>query len=278
MAPTTSLTRTQVIADARSRLHEPTDGRYFDDDPEMYLWYNMTIDEIARKVGYERETLSFLGNDGTYFVSALGTDPRFYTIPDNYMMIDPDYGIKINGIRQLGSSNREIDLFQQKGVTEALNSTIYIDDYFTESYSGLVAYYITEYVLKEDIDAGRKGWLISFQPSPGATDTISIRFLTLPAYPTVGGDSTNLMRQFAEALVLGVTKRGKEKQFNDALISQASLLDTRNEFDKMIDEMKEYVYNLSHPDKIYKVKTARQAYGMYKSATTRRQIYGQSRY
>lgn len=267
------MNRGQVVADARSRLHEPVDGRYFDDNPEMYTWYNQAVDEIQRKVGFEKETISFSADDATYYVAALGTEPRYYQFPSNYMTIDMDLGISIDGIRRLGTSNRQIDMYQQKGVSEADSDTLYTDDYFQESYTGAIMHYVVEGILKDEIDSGRKGWLCYFQPNPETTSTIKIRFITLPARATSDADAINIMRQFEEALVIGLVKRGKEKQYNDGLIPYQSLLDSRQEFDKVVEEMKEFMADLV-PDKSYKIHTARQAFGMYKSARFRRTVYG----
>lgn len=275
MAVPNILTRAQIITAARAELHEPKDGRYYKDDPEMYLWLNLALDEVSANVEFEKKPLSFLGNDATYYLSALGTKPRYYKMPSDFMMLDPEFGIKFDGIRRLGTSDQEVDAFQEKGLSQAADgSTIYIDDYFTETYNGVIIHYAVNMVIN-DADYG-DGVVFWFAPNPSDATAISLRYIPLPAWYTGGTDKAKLMRQFNELLIFGLIKRAIRKKYNDGLVTFKSVELYENLYDRMERKAIEFLKTKKTPDKIRKIKSAKQVYNMYNSARSGRGNIGTS--
>ncbi|RLC88414.1 MAG: hypothetical protein DRJ03_02725 [Chloroflexi bacterium] len=259
-------TRSQIISQARSLLREPVDGRFYVDDPEMYDWLDGALKEILRKVNWIKKNLTFLGNDATYYLSALGTTPKYYKFPADFMMLDPNFGVNINGIRQRGTSDKEVDLFQQKalaGTNDDADRTVTIDDYFSESYNGDINHYVLNRYI-DDATYGN-GYVMWFLNSPEASDTITLRYIPFPEQLATAGATSHIPQQFQELQSLGLAKRAVMKKFLVGRVTQAYVAELKNEYKEQMSEFEKYLRSAA-PDKRPTIKTARQVFGMYNSS------------
>ena len=218
-------TRAQLIALIRAELHEPVDGRYYKDDPEMFGWLEDTIKEIATELKIVRKYISFKADDLNYY---LGTRNglRYYRLIDGFMCIDPNYGIKVNGIRRIPTSDAEIETMQQKALSKNLlenpnsNATITVDDYFSEQYSDLIMHYGVNMIVDSiGFADGRVFWLT---PNPLESDNIEYGAITVPE--ALSGDTSvpKLLEQFEELLQIGTVKRAIQKKINDGLVPESA--------------------------------------------------------
>jgi len=94
-----ALSLSEIISDARSRMREPTDGRFFL-NTEITAWINRVIEELASRLGYEKKIVSFLGNT---HIAALDTDPRYFEMPTDFMAVDFMQGVAFDNIRRIGA-------------------------------------------------------------------------------------------------------------------------------------------------------------------------------
>lgn len=271
-----NLSRDEIITIARAELHEPRDGRYYKNDPEMFGWLHLAQDEVAQRLEYAKKPLSFLGNDATYYLSALGTAPRYYKLPADFMMIDLNFGINFNGIRRMGFSDRELDAFQPKaiaalGTNPATSSVLQVDDYFTLNFNGVLAHYAVNFVI--DDPAYGTGYVMWFVPNPVDTTQINLRYIPLPDQFASASDAPVIMRQFQELLVFGLIKRAIRKKKVDGLVAMNDVQMYDDLFEKMLGEAQDFMKRKT-PDKLYRIKTARQIDGAYNSAKLRRRNFG----
>jgi len=259
-----SLTITEIIADSRSQLYEPTSGRRYT-DAELIRWANFTLDEVQGSLGFQKKTASVLGSTN---IAALGTTPRFYELPADFISLDKNEGVKINGLRRLPTTGAEVDLFQQKAIVGALdNTTITIDDYFTESFTGLIFHYAISYVSSTEVAAGRSGNLIWFTPNPEDADTIEYTYIMLPTQYTAGGATTSLLiRHTSEVLILGTVWRAMRKAYYGNAATLEKVAYAESVYRNAIADAKKYYDDFKKAtDQQPRIKTARQVYGMYNS-------------
>ena len=263
-----SLDLTTILEEAASRLWDPFKRRYTSAD--MIRWLNYTLDDCSWKTGFEKKKESVLGST---YIAALGTTPRYFELPDDFIGLDKNSGILINGLRRLPTSTGEVDLFQQKGIAENdLNSddTLYIDDYFSESYTGLILHYAIDFVYKDEIDAtpARSGKLIWFTPDLVDTDTIVYQYYILPdQYASGSSNQANLVRHTSEVLILGIIYRAMQKAFFGGAVNKERFDVAKGLYDEKMAEVAAYYADANkETDKMPKVKTGRQTFGMYNSA------------
>ena len=268
------LTRSQIIKDALSTFDDP-DMRYYT-QAELDEWLNDTILEISNKCGYEKDTVTVLGS--TYVV-ALGTSPRFFELPSDTMHIDDDNGVLVNGIRRLGTTNREVDMLSQKAIgyirntLSNINTVITMDDYFDESLYPEINHYSVDYLVRSVTDktgaliysmaTGGTGRLMWFAPDIADTDEINYTIVKLPDLTTTGTTTTSVMRQHDEAVKLGLKVRMAPKGVSKQLC-------TIQQWDIYIAQSKAAIADIQKdlsnttPDKMQRIKGPRQM-GLYNS-------------
>ncbi len=259
------MTQAEIYADVRARLHSPVADRPFK-DTELAQWLQQAIDEITVDVGFEKKWTTILGSA---YVVALGTAPKYYSLPDDYFMVDPMDGIYKNGIPQFPMSAAEMNLFMEKAAAAAsTGTTITVEDYLTDTMSGTINQYSIDFMEPDEITATRSGYLLWFAASPAATDSLRVRYVALPAYFSGAATTSNIMRPFGELLVLGTLKRALQKKVFLGQGSHADIDLAQREYDKMTMKAKNYIEMQSGRRQI-KIRNSRIVDGRYNSARYR---------
>lgn len=261
-----SLDLTTIITESASRLWDPLKQRYKEAD--IIRWLNYTLDDCAGKLGFEKKKATVLGST---YVAALGTTPRYFELPSDFLGLDRNAGIRINGLRRLAATDAEVDLYQQKEIASSdldSDDTIYIDDYFSESYTGLILHYALDFVYKDEIDASRSGKLMWFTPDVVDTDSIVYQYYVLPdQYASGSSNQANLVRHTSEVLVLGIIYRAMQKAFYGGAVNKDRLDVAKGIYDEKMAEVAAYYADANKvPDKQYRIKTGKQAFNLYNSS------------
>jgi len=263
-----SLDLTTIITEASDRLWDKFNRRYT--VPAIIRWLNYTLDDCTWKTGFEKKKATAVGTD---YIVALGTTPRYFELPSDFVGLDKNSGILVNGLRRLPTSAGEVDLFQQKGIAKNdldSDDTLYIDDYFSESYTGLILHYAIDFVYKDEIDAtpARSGKLIWFTPDLADTDAVTYQYYVLAdQYATGSSNQANLARHTSEVLILGIIYRAMQKAFFGGAVNRDRFDVAKALYDEKMGEVAAYYADANkETDKMPKIKTARQVYGMYNSA------------
>lgn len=279
------LTRDQVINLARAELHEPVDGRYYKNDPEMYLWLRLTLDEIAERTMWEKKFLSFAGNSATYYLQTInGT--KYYKMPDDFMMLDPDAGVNFEGVRRIGTTNRQVDSYQESVLggqltspTSGTTAQFTASDYFRDNFNGIIAHYAVDMVINGS--TGYSTVMMWFTPNPEDDTTINLRYIPQPADISASGATTiKLMPQFNEAMVAGLVLRAARKKLHDREVSAAYIKECEARSEKIITRIDKFLKVKRTPDRTHTIKSARQALDAYNSTGKARRgyVYGSSDY
>lgn len=260
-----SVVLANILADSASRLWDVLKDRYA--EPDLIRWLNYTLDECQDLLHFEKKYATVLGST---YVAALGTTPRYFELPTDFIGLDRNWGVEVNGLRRLPTTDRNIGLYQEKGIAsvgEDSTSTLVIDDYFSESYTGIIFHCAIDFVIKNEITATRSGKLLWFTPDLVDADSIKYQYYPLPdLYATGSANAANLIRTTSEVLVLGVVYRGLQKASNGGAISLEKLMDAENRYYKFIDRATDsYNDSKKSGDDMPKIKTAAQVYGMYNS-------------
>jgi len=272
-----SLNITEIRTQAGYLLSDPLARRYTND--EKLVWANNTLDEIGVQAGFEKKTFKFVGRG--YIETRNGA--RIYDLPADLIMIDKDEGVHINGLRYLPSTPAELDLFQEKataGTTdeETNNADLEISttDYFDASYTGLVQHYFVDYSDENSRSTGRSGKIIWFQPNPADSADGEVRYYFLSTqYTNSGSNTANIIRSLSEVLVRGVVFRASYKGFIGGYMNENQYIAAKREYMEKKAEVIQFYDDLSKvPDYQPRAKTARQAYGMYRTSRAAKGTYG----
>lgn len=262
-----------VRANVRARLREPTNNRFFT-NVELDMWINDAMREIAHELKFEKRILSFLGST---YDNNLGTTPRYFKLPNDFLSVDAEDGIMFDGIRRLPTSGREVDQMQEKAVGSLpvnVNLTLTVDDYFTLSFSGAIMHYATQSTIRKvinesgvtkydaDLTGTNNGYLAWFVPNPLDTTVIRLSYNALPTALSADTDYAYIMSTFDELLVYGGCERGAEKLVAAGRHSLELPSYYRQKFEMRLAKAR---ISMRPPEKRNKCMTARQAYGMYSS-------------
>jgi hypothetical protein len=262
-------------------MREPTDGRFFL-NTEITAWINRVIEELASKLGYEKKIISFLGNT---HIAALGTDPRYFEMPTDFMTVDFMQGVAFDNIRRLGAEQSEIDQYQEAAVaagdeptTGSTTTTISPADYYSAGFTGAQMHYSLDRVIVEQktngvadytVDQATKlGKLMWFVPNPIDTTVIRLMYHSMPAYLSADTDKTNFTVQFQELLVYGACIRMAQKKVTAGQLDMGIVNMYKGFFDEKLAEAMKYQHN-AIPDKLRRIKTAREVFGSYHSSSRR---------
>jgi len=226
---------------------------------------NYALDEISFPIPYEKQYVEFYGSDFSFERDGV----RYYSMPSDMMMLDQNYGIKINGLRRLPTSDREVDLFQAQSVAlvpSNMTTTIGLDDYFTLNFSGLILHYCFDWVDQDDVAAGGSGKVMWFPGGVIDTDVIGYQYIKNATHLSGDSDVTQLLPLMEEVLVCGGVKRASIAEHSSGMI-------TTEVYDRRADEYKvakaaaeRAFHKMKTPDKQQTVKSPRQV-GHYNSRT-----------
>lgn len=265
------LTLTYILTEASSRLWDPLKQRYTEAD--IIRWLNYTLDDVQTVCKFQKKLASVLGST---YVATLGTDPKYYQLPTDFLGLDKNFGIRVNGLRRLPTTDSEVDMFQEKGISQSMledtaTGTVYVDDYFSESYTGLIMHYALDFVLETEVSAGRSGKLMWFTPSAADTDTIEYQYYMLPdQYASGSANYAHMVRNTSEVLILGIVCRAMQKAFFAGETDKSRLDAALALYEKGKQDVGDFYLDSEKPtDKVHKIRTARQVYGMYNSAHRR---------
>ena len=262
------INRGEIFADARSRFSEPTDGRRFL-NTELDQWLKHVIDEITL-LNYEKKELTI---KGLSYISAYGATPYYYSIPDDYFMLDPDYGVTVNGVRYDGITRAQVDMYQEQalpGTTMPYDVTLYIDDFFRDRFSGRIMEFGVDFIKKADVSAAPahgygSGYLMWFLPNLAATDVINFPYICFPTYPATDAETTLITRTFQELLVLGVCIRMAQKEYNSGLSDSGGVTMFASFYEKKYKEAEKY-FKRKTPDRQMFIRSPLQVQRRYCSA------------
>lgn len=118
------------------------------------------------------------------------------------------------------------------------------------------------------------GYVMWFLRSPQDTDTISMRYIPFPDQLATAGATSKIPQQFGELQYLGLVKRAIRKKFVVGIVPERVVAYYEEKFEEQMRRFEKYLKDKT-PGKLSKVKTARQAFGMYNSGyyTQKRRIY-----
>lgn len=280
--------RVTIYRQVRNKLGDPK-GRWLTTTVLDDAIYDC-IKEVSGECKFEKISLTIKGND---YVTALGTSPRFFQLPEDFMCFDQDNGVMTNGIRRLGTTGHEIDSFQPKALTNSLlnnsmSSTITPLDYFTESSNGIIYHYILDGVFNkiidntgatiyENDDSAVTGNLLWLMPDPSDDDDITMSYIRIPDGLTTDGAYTKIPVIFDEVLVLGTAKRVAWFGENGGWCVPGTVNRLTLETDNMMSKITKMMTN-STPDKEIKIKSARQRDGRYNSGIYRGRGHSSGQY
>lgn len=270
-----ALTLSEIISDARSRMREPTDGRFFL-NTEITEWINRTIEELASKLGYEKKIVSVLGST---YITGLGTDPRYFEMPTDFMALDAIQGVCFDNIRRLGTTQSEMDGYQELAAvgddeTDTSTTTITPADYFSATFTGAQIHYLLDRVIVEHKTNGvadyavdqttKKGYLMWFVPNPVDATNIRLSYLSMPSYLANTTDKTNFMVQFQELLVYGACIRMAQKKVTAGHMPMNVVEMYKGFFEEKLAACLKWQHN-AVPDKPRRIQCARERYGAFNS-------------
>lgn len=264
-----ALSVNNILADASARMWDPLQVRY--KTSEMIVWMNWAAKELSHELGFQKKKVSVLGST---YIASKGTTPKYYELPSDFVMLDRNEGIKTNGLRRLPTTGGEVDLFSEKEIASTRSGTITVDDYFTESFTGLIFHYSVEFVDEDEVAASRSGRVFWLTPNPEDTDTVEYVYIMLPTAYTVGGAMTSrLIGATEECLVYGIMSRAAEKALFARLIPQSTYDTFVLNYERKMNKAKKYYEDFNkQKDKQLKILTHRQVYDLYNSAGSRRSM------
>lgn len=264
-----------LTLNVRRKLAEPTDGRFFEDD-EIVQWVNEALRDMSTDLRCFKKSTTILGS--AYIGSPASGDTYRYELPTDFLWLDKSRGIKINGLRVKGATQQEIDAMQEKDLAGATNNEIiYAEDYYTEVYTDLTFCYTVDYIMLDEIDAGRSGKVGFFLPNPQATDSIVIYYIA--KHPTLSSDTDTVYidQQFEPLVIASAAYKGASKM-NAAGFVPMTFVDLMfKEYDYYNNKAKTYYTEAKkQPDRRPKIKTGKQVFGLYNSVGRNR--YNRYRY
>lgn len=263
-------TLAQLRAAVLSLLYEPTTGRRYT-STEVDRWINEAIKEIARKSGFQKKRATLNSGNIAFTRDSLA----YYRLPTDFIALDPNYGVHINGLARWPTTESQVDMFSEWYAANAPSGiTSYVDRYFRESFTGLIAHYGIEYNDSDEMAAAApgpySGKIIFFIPNPAATDTIAYEYIQLPTLLS-GTSATTLDEWFDEAIIYGAVERALFKAFNGGAVSEAVYKNAERLSEKKLGEAVEFFEDLNKTKQLVpRIRSARQAYDMYNSAHQRR--------
>ena len=273
------MTRAEIRTEVRTRISEPVVDRFIL-ETEINSWINIELHTLSRGLKFLKIWKTFLGNT---HVASLGTSPRYFDLPNDYLIADRNAPLLINGIRRLPTTDRELYDFQEKAVYESDSDSIEPNDYFDLSYTGLIFHYGIDYIFKDEMDASpaRTGKLCWFDPNPTDTDSIKLKYAALHPdvtadTPPAAGSKIYLGKHIHELVVYGCCKRAAQKFVSAGYVQGAEMLITFEAlYKEKYAEAEDYYDDTQKiPDKHFVIKTAKQLYGMYNSRARRGLIWG----
>ena len=242
--------------------------------------------EIWQEAKFEKSQFTVKGDT---HIAALGTTPRMYQMPENFICFDQCDGVLTNGLRRLGTSSFEVDSFQQKALSNyelrssGMTTTVSPDDYFSESISGIILHYALECVWNEIKDAtgavlyqndmddpagGTKtGNLLWLLPNPQDADLLTFNYFCVPDVLPDATTYTRIPITFDELLILGTAKRiaGTSEVVLRGWCNQNDEQRYSVRYRGKMGELQKMLSNTT-PDKEIRFKTAAQRDGRYNSA------------
>lgn len=241
--------------------------------------------ETWQQAKFEKSQFTVLGST---YIAALGTAPRMFEMPDNFICFDQCDGVSTNGLRRLGTSGFEVDSFQQKALSSyelnnpSSTTTVSPDDFFSESISGIILHYALEctwntiknsagtVLYQNDVNdpAGgtKTGNLLWLLPNPLDADELTFNYFCVPDVLPDATSYTRIPIIFDELLVLGTAKRiaGSSEVVLRGWCNANDEQRYGLRYREKAAELKKLLSNTT-PDKEIRFKTAAQRDGRYDS-------------
>ncbi len=260
------LSAVTIAARVRRQLAEPNIDRFLT-AAEIYEWLNDTLREMSAKAKFLKKHVTVLE---TSYITALGTDPKYFECPSDFICIDKDLGILQNGVRRLPTTDRELYAFQPQEYSTNISGSAVLFDAVSLS-ENFNFFYSVDYLFKDEMDAARTGILMWFLPSPAVGDSYILNYVA--RHPTVSSATfTIFMSETDEsALVYGTCIYALDKMIAAGRPGAQAAADR---FEKRWDEKfgdmrKRFSVEEKVPDKNFAIRSPRQL-GYYNSARRRR--------
>jgi len=256
---------TQILAAARSLLAEPVPTRRYT-DAELIVFLNLVNDDLGLLAEFEKELITFTGLE---YQAILGEDPRYYLIEeDDFMRIDTNWGIVVNGIHRTPTTKNEQRSFQERAISNNSTGTLTVNDYFTLSYTGLVAYCSVDYEIKDPRLPNGGGKLLWFVPNIADDDVVELMSIRIPEQFVDGGTIvSSMIRPLQSALINGTVYWALKKAFYGGYVAENVVTHAGLEWDKSSSKVVAFYTaakkNAGGPTVI---KTAAQVLGIYNTA------------
>ena len=262
-----------TLSDYRDRIRtavaEPTNGRFFNDS-EINEWINEALLTIANDLQMFKRSETFLGS--AYVGTPTTSEIYKYELPDDFMRIDKNQGIKINGLRVKGATQRQIDEQQEVQLANAANDQVlYSEDYYTEIYTNLTFVYTVDYIDLDEIDAGRNGRLCWFLPNREDDDSIKLYYIA--SHPVLSSDSDIVYvdKQYENLIVNYGAYKAAQKMMIAGFVSENDVATYRNGYDEVWLKAKKFYTDIKKQnDQKPRIMTGKQVYGLYNSVGRRR--------
>lgn len=256
-------TAATLIEDISRRAWDPNKIRY--PSAELLSMLNYVLDEIQLVTPFQKKNA--IVSAGSYVL--VKNSLKYYAFPSEFVGIDETTGIMVDGIRYTGTTDAEVDLFQDKALVAASEGeTIEAGDYFDLEPTGKIAHYFIDGGIENESVAGRSGFWFWLMPAPDDSQTIKYTYYMLPTQYTSGGtEVSRLVRLAEETVVYGVLLRVMEKALAGKMVDRGTVIYYKERYDEKRIEVENFYNRIKSPDEILRVKTARQAYGMYRSNT-----------
>lgn len=269
-----AMNRDAIFRIARSYLHEPTAG-YFT-ETELIDWFGLVADKVALALGFEKKIKTWTGVTDILYTDAQGLE--YYELPDDFVTIDKDKEVNVNGIRRTGTKERSIEIEQTKSldcqgsvyVGVVTETTISPADYFSGDTNGNINHYSIMYGIN-DTDFGN-GNVIAFTPNPVSGDIITMFYNAAPTALSTGSSEPFMLSTIQSCYVYGLACEMiiKKKIDGDATGDDCDRL--KAEYLQAIREAKKLLKS-RHKSRV-QIKTAKQVDGKYNSAVRDSYNYG----
>lgn len=209
-----TLTVTDFITSLRARANEAVPDRLVT-AAEFLLIVNETEDWIAEEAMYYHNTSVYSAGD---YISALGTSPRWFDMPADYMAVDPNAEVMFgenSDIKVFNDTVKSWYAFQESQATGVyvLDDTDISDSYIrraTEYPQANRKYFITNGE-KSRIAAGKGGTIFSFNPDIVAGEKMLVSYIAYPAHHVTTGETINAPQVFHNAMKRYAVSIIKEK-------------------------------------------------------------------
>lgn len=253
------ITYASVLSSVRTQLIEQTAGRFLEDS-EIKDWMQEALNIINRKVMFLKQRATIAG---TASIETGEQGQKIFGLPSDFLSIDPEDGISISGIYRKKATAAQYRLLQAKAVGDPNSGgTVSTSDFFSLAYEGVILNFFTKGLWKDEIDAGRSGWTVYFDPDINTTDTVTYWYAC--QHPDPSTDDIYIQKDFKMLVVWKTCEVGAMKFINagrasTAMLEAFSALAER----EMEDALLYYKNQLTEPPRILSPKDL----GLYCSMT-----------